>query len=516
MNLDNTMAPGTVGDSEVVPLRIERGAEVIGTDGPLGTVAQVVMNARTGQLQDIVVRPERSAQEIAIPVGHIARASGAQLYLDFSRADMAANPGLVQPYNPGQYVAVAPEATVAPAKAAQVASATEQPVVTNLEQDAVEVLAPPSFETATQAAPLASQPASSGSIPASPSNPSSSSQEKTPVKDTAKTSDQSLRTPQARSAQQEAQQVAPNPESAAYLTDNAMPMQNHLPAPAPLWRSPVVIGAASAAVLVGGAAVALWYGRRPQPSTTDKALASINQMADALSTSSKHVSKNLAKSAKAYAPVLESWRGTTADQLDTWRELLGDQLDAWRGDVGKQLQQNAKQLQQNAKLMSRKTSNDTSKALAASAASLATLGMLASRQLDGWRGLLGDQLDAWRSILGTSLTSGSKTLSRGMEQSAKALANGRNNLTRTPRRMVKQTKIGARWFRRGIFFGGLGGAGLALLFAPVSGQQARAQLGSWIAQGRAWAQNMMGDMRGQSAATPTGTETTPTGAPAAR
>src|SRR5581483_11264695 len=59
MSLEHTSEPG---NAQVNRMHIERGAVAMGTDGPLGTVEQIVMNDNTGELQALVVRGRRTGQ----------------------------------------------------------------------------------------------------------------------------------------------------------------------------------------------------------------------------------------------------------------------------------------------------------------------------------------------------------------------------------------------------------------------------------------------------------------------
>jgi gas vesicle protein len=157
-----------------------------------------------------------------------------------------------------------------------------------------------------------------------------------------------------------------------------------------------------------------------------------------------------------------------ADQMAAWRLMLGNQYDAWRDIVGGPVMGNAKQI-------SKMTSRNAAKGLAAWAAALATSAALADKQLDSWRGGVNHQLDDWRYAVNRSLKGNSRSLSRTLSRSAK-------QVKRAPRHMVTRARLRMRWMRRGMFFGTIGGAILGLLFAPTPGNQTRSQIRAWLGQ----------------------------------
>jgi hypothetical protein len=128
--------------------RIERGAEVLGTDGTLGTVEQIVVDGESGELQSLVVRGE-AGMFMEMPATRIDSATGEQVYLSLSRADLAAHPELARPFKPEMYIPVDEGAVVPPGEV--VNRDPEAPILTDMEEDAIEIAAPASDETAADA-----------------------------------------------------------------------------------------------------------------------------------------------------------------------------------------------------------------------------------------------------------------------------------------------------------------------------------------------------------------------------
>jgi hypothetical protein len=119
--------------------RIERGAQVLGPDGTLGTVEQIVVDRDSGTLQSLVVRGE-AGENFELPADRIERASGQEVHLSIGRADLASQPELVRPYTPEQYVPVDEGAVVPPSRVAKMEP--DAPVLTEMESDAVEIATP--------------------------------------------------------------------------------------------------------------------------------------------------------------------------------------------------------------------------------------------------------------------------------------------------------------------------------------------------------------------------------------
>lgn len=152
MALSSGSSPDDMG---LVQFRIERGAQAEATDGPIGSVEQIVVDRGTGELRALVVRAVDGSSEFELPASSIQRATGDHVYLDISRQELAHNPGLAQPYDPNQYVPVYEGQMEPSASANRIAQETDHPVVTDVEANAAEVVAP-----ATPAEPVAQQAAS--------------------------------------------------------------------------------------------------------------------------------------------------------------------------------------------------------------------------------------------------------------------------------------------------------------------------------------------------------------------
>ncbi len=134
----NTERTQDFGASPPRGFRIERGAQAIGKDGPLGTVEQVVVDRESGQLQALVVR-DQGGREVELPANRIERASGDQVFLSLGHADVAAHPELARPYDPSLYVPVEQGAVLPPRT--MLHAPQDGPLVTDMEEDAVEITA---------------------------------------------------------------------------------------------------------------------------------------------------------------------------------------------------------------------------------------------------------------------------------------------------------------------------------------------------------------------------------------
>ena len=84
------------------PLRIERGARVLGPDGQLGTLRQMIVSQDTGDLRRLVVRSE-AGMDIELPASSIIRASGDEIRLTIGLRDLAEHPELARPFAAERY-----------------------------------------------------------------------------------------------------------------------------------------------------------------------------------------------------------------------------------------------------------------------------------------------------------------------------------------------------------------------------------------------------------------------------
>lgn len=139
MALQNT--PGS-GDSHVVPLRIERGAVAEASDGPVGTIEQIVMDRTSGQMSTLVIRSRDDGTEFELPARYIevAESTGNHVMLNVTRRELADNPEMVKPYNPEQYSPVYQGEAMPESAANRVALESERPVVTDIEENAAEMV----------------------------------------------------------------------------------------------------------------------------------------------------------------------------------------------------------------------------------------------------------------------------------------------------------------------------------------------------------------------------------------
>lgn len=124
--------------------RIERGAQVVGTDGALGTVEQIVVDRETGEVQSLVVRGE-AGMDFDLPADRIESASGDHVYLSIGRADLAAHPELAPPHRAELFVPVDEGIVVPPSEVRNLD--VESPVIMEIELDAVELAAAAPSET---------------------------------------------------------------------------------------------------------------------------------------------------------------------------------------------------------------------------------------------------------------------------------------------------------------------------------------------------------------------------------
>lgn len=129
-------------EANIVQYRIERGAEAVGSDGPLGTVEQIVVDRESGELRALIIRGADGGSEFELPAEHVQRATGDHVYLDVGRTDIAREPDLATPYDPSQYVPVYQGETTSPGEASRTAMDTDHPVVTEVEDNAAEIVAP--------------------------------------------------------------------------------------------------------------------------------------------------------------------------------------------------------------------------------------------------------------------------------------------------------------------------------------------------------------------------------------
>jgi hypothetical protein len=127
-------------DMNVVQFRIERGDQVVGSDGVLGTVEQIVVERDVQQLRSLIIRATDSPQKFELPADRIVRTLEHQVEMNFARADLSSHPELATPYDPSQFVPIFTGARVPDETAGRVSAASDRPVVTGIESDAAELI----------------------------------------------------------------------------------------------------------------------------------------------------------------------------------------------------------------------------------------------------------------------------------------------------------------------------------------------------------------------------------------
>lgn len=167
MALQQTPGPD---ESRVMPLRIERGAVAEATDGPVGTIEQIVVDRTSGQMSTLVIRSSDDNTEFELPVRYIAFAdsTGNHVRLNLSRHDLADNPEIARPYDPDQYTPLYQGEAVPQTVAGRVAAESDRPVVTDVEENAAGLVITgasaemPAAATAAPATPASTDTAASG------------------------------------------------------------------------------------------------------------------------------------------------------------------------------------------------------------------------------------------------------------------------------------------------------------------------------------------------------------------
>lgn len=270
------------------------------------------------------------------------------------------------------------------------------------------------------------------------------------------------------------------------------------PSRRPAWLTPAVIGAGALALVGGVTCGVLLYQRRSQPTGLDWWRAQMRQLSRDPRKATKKFTKYARSAIEGAIPELTTIGALATDQADAWRGMLGDQVNAWSGTVGEQAMSNLKQV-------SKISSKSLSKGLAGWLAGAISLAALTSDQLDDWRCALSNQLDDWRDAVSGTLASNSNAFSKSLGKSAKSV-------TRGPRRVVRRGMVGMRWFRRGIALGGIGGAIIGLLVAPMPGSQLRTkivdsvkQLSGRVQHAVTTGQTRQGQITGQTPGTTTTT-----------
>ncbi len=83
----NARQPNAVGDAE--RLLFERNARIFASDGPVGSLRQVVIDEQTGEITMLVVTPEDSTPPILVPANLLHRSAGSAIFLSINRSQFA-------------------------------------------------------------------------------------------------------------------------------------------------------------------------------------------------------------------------------------------------------------------------------------------------------------------------------------------------------------------------------------------------------------------------------------------
>ncbi|HEX6122096.1 MAG TPA: hypothetical protein VFY89_02995, partial [Ktedonobacterales bacterium] len=137
MALENTPSPT---DMPIARFRIERGDTVVGTDGVLGQVEQIIVEREDRQLRSLIMRGADSTEEIELPANHIVRTLEHQVELNIGRNDLTRRADLATPYDPNQFVPIFEGPQEAKNVAGEVSAESGEPVVTEVESDAAELV----------------------------------------------------------------------------------------------------------------------------------------------------------------------------------------------------------------------------------------------------------------------------------------------------------------------------------------------------------------------------------------
>jgi hypothetical protein len=124
----------------VVQFRIERGDRVMGTDGLLGHVDQIVVTPDTRELRALVVREDDSTRVVELEASLIVHALEHQVELCIGRGDLSAYPKLATPNDPSQFVPMVEGTRVSDAAAGWVSAQTDRAVVTEVEANAAQLV----------------------------------------------------------------------------------------------------------------------------------------------------------------------------------------------------------------------------------------------------------------------------------------------------------------------------------------------------------------------------------------
>jgi hypothetical protein len=137
MALENSPSPT---DMPIVQFRIERGDTVVGTDGVLGQVEQIVVERENRQLRSLILRGSDAVDDVELPASHILRTVEHQVELNIGRNDLRRDADLATPYDPDRFVPIYEGPQTPESTAGAVSAESDLPVVTGVEADAAELV----------------------------------------------------------------------------------------------------------------------------------------------------------------------------------------------------------------------------------------------------------------------------------------------------------------------------------------------------------------------------------------
>ncbi len=103
-----TAESATVG--EPFALRYERGGRVFATDGPVGTLRNVVVDGAGAEVTALVVRMDGTNDAVLVPPGLVVRGTGSALFLSVDRRTFAGCARQAVRFAPAAYARVDPRA----------------------------------------------------------------------------------------------------------------------------------------------------------------------------------------------------------------------------------------------------------------------------------------------------------------------------------------------------------------------------------------------------------------------
>lgn len=100
-----TARGNTVGDSATPTISFERGGRIYATDGPVGTLRNVVVDGEPPAVAALVVRPDRGSghEAVLVPPELVDRGAGSALFLGIDRETFAACARQAVRYDPDSY-----------------------------------------------------------------------------------------------------------------------------------------------------------------------------------------------------------------------------------------------------------------------------------------------------------------------------------------------------------------------------------------------------------------------------